>query len=388
MNFDLTEDQKMLVDTAASFAKKSSPVERHRKLRDDDLGFERKVWREMGELGWLGVMFPESVGGFGGRFTDAALVLEQLGKTLVPEPYIESVLLGGLPLLYAGDDAQHKALLAPLVAGESIVELAWAERQGRFDPCDVETRATVDGDGYSLTGEKVWALAGHAADTLVVSARTSGDARDRDGLTLFAVPVGTKGVNLSALSTMDGRRAAHVRFDGARIGNDAVLGNVGGGAQVLDRVLETAAAAACAEGLGIAQAVLDMTVEYLGTREQFGTKIGSFQVLQHRAVEMFIETELLRSITTEAIIRAGVAPGEDPDGDGGSERAAAVSAAKAKLSSGGRLVVREGVQLHGGIGITDEHDIGLYFKRMQVLTQLFGDEDTHLDRFSAQTIAS
>jgi len=376
VNFELTDDQKMLRDTAASFAKKDSPVERKRKMAKTELGYDAKVWRQMGELGWLGVLFPESVGGYGGDMVDASLIIQQFARTLVPEPYLASVVLGGMAVLRSGSAEQQTRYLEPMCEGKTSLALAYAERQSRYDACDVETRAEASGSGFKLSGEKVWVLNGHAADTLIVSARTSGGARDADGITLFAVDKGAKGLSVRAVDCMDGNKAAMLTLDGVEVGADAVLGKVDGAAATLREVMDLGAVAACAEGVGICQAVLDMTVEYLKTREQFGVKIGVFQALQHRAVDMFIETELCRSHSIEASIRAS-------DGSEPAVRESAVSAAKVQLATGGKLVTQWGTQLLGGIAITEEHDIGLYFKRMHILNTLFGDEETHLARFGA-----
>jgi alkylation response protein AidB-like acyl-CoA dehydrogenase len=369
MNFDLTDDQKMLVETAASFAKKESPVTRLRSLRQDPLGFSKKVWRQMGELGWLGILFPEDLGGFGGQFIDAALVLEQFGATLVPEPYISSVVLGGTTILAAGTAEQHKRWLVPLIAGEITLALATTEPGSRYDVGAVQTRAVRDGEGYRIDGEKVFVLGGHAADAIVVSARTEA------GVSLFVVDRETTGLTVQPVDTMDGHKAAMLRFEGVTIGADRLLGADGGAVPVLEATMDRAAAAACAEAVGITRTVLDMTVDYLKTREQFGVKIGVFQALQHRAVDMFVEVETCKSMAILAAMRA-----DDPDPDG---RAEAVSAAKVQLSRGGRFVTAQGIQLHGGIGCTDEHDVGLYFKRLQVLSMLFGDEELHVRRFAA-----
>jgi alkylation response protein AidB-like acyl-CoA dehydrogenase len=370
MNFDLTDDQKMLVETAASFAKKESPVTRMRKLRDDELGYDKAVWRQMGELGWLGIVFPEDMGGFGGRFLDAALVIEQFGATLVPEPYVPSVVLGGMSILRAGNGEQAKRWLEPMMNGETTLALAYAERGNRYDVSSASTSATRDGDSWKLSGEKTFVLNGHAADHLVVSADTG------DGIGLFVVPRDAGGLTVQPIKTMDGQRAAMVRLDGVAVGADQLLGEVGAGAPVLEGVMDLGAAAACAEGSGMMQRVLDMTVEYLKTREQFGVKIGTFQALQHRAVDMFVEVQLCKSMGIWAAVRA--------DEDDVEERTRAVSAAKAQLSVGGRYVVRQAIQLHGGIGCTDEADVGLYFKRMQVLSALYGDEEHHVQRYSRQ----
>jgi alkylation response protein AidB-like acyl-CoA dehydrogenase len=377
VNFDLNQDQKMLVDTAASFAKKSSPVSRARKLRRDPLGFEPKVWKQMAELGWLGLCVPEADGGFGARFVDLALVLEQLGTTLVPEPLLATCVLGGTALARAGSAEQRGRWLGPLAAGELHAALAWAERDGRYSPATCAARAEKRPGGYRLSGEKVWVQGGHAAQLLLVSARTSGGPREAKGVSLFAVDKDAAGVEVQRVETMDGRHAAMVRLSSVDVGADRLLGPEGGAGPIIEDVLDVAAAAGCAEGLGIAQAVLSMTVEYLKTREQFGVKIGTFQVLQHRAVEMFVETEVLRSHSIEASLRV-----DEGDAD---ERRRAVSAAMIQLVTGGRGVVRQGIQLHGGIGCTDEHDIGLYFKRMQILGAIVGDEEHHLARYAGLT---
>jgi alkylation response protein AidB-like acyl-CoA dehydrogenase len=373
MNFDLSEDQKALVTTVSAFARKESPITRMRRLREDPLGFERATFQKMGEYGWLGVLFPEDAGGSGGSFVDAALVLEQLGATLVPEPVIPAF-VAGTALQRAGSPEQRQRFLTPLAGGETVLSLAFAEAQSRHEPRDVATRAVRSGSGWKLSGEKRWVLAGHAASAFVVSARTSGGDRDADGISLFVVDSDAPGVSVQSLKTMDGRRAAHVRFDGVEVGADRLLGTEGQGRAALEAALDVGAAACCAEGVGVTQAMLHMTVEYLKVREQFGVKIGSFQALQHRAVDMFVEAELCRSMSIMASIKV-----DSPDEV---ERKTAVSAAKVQLAVGGRFLSQQAIQLHGGIGITDEHDVGLYFKRMHALNTLFGDEEHHLSRFA------
>jgi alkylation response protein AidB-like acyl-CoA dehydrogenase len=376
MNFDLSEDQKMLVETVGSFVKKQSPVTRLRKLREDPIGWEPAVWRQMGEFGWLGVMFPESVGGVGGSFLDAALIVEVLGTTLVPEPFVPS-LVAGSTIFRAGSPEQQTRWLEPMVAGKTSLALAHAEAQGRFDPTDVATRAARSGGGYKLTGEKRFVLNGHAADQLVVLARTAGAPRDAEGLSLFVVDRATPGVTVRSVKTMDGHHAALVRFDGAEVAADRLLGKEGAALSIVDEALDLGAAASCCEGAGITRTVLWMTCDYLRTREQFGVKIGTFQALQHRAVDMFVEDQLCKSLSILAAIRAS-------DGSAPDVRRSAVSAAKVQLAVGGRYVTQQAIQLHGGIGVTDEHDVGLYFKRMHILNTLYGDEEAHLARYAAQ----
>ena len=375
MNFDLSEDQKQLALTAAAFARKESPVTRLRAMRNDPVGYSRPVWKQMGELGWLGILLPESLGGFGGAFADAALILEKLGTTLVPEPYIASVVLAGSFILATGSEAQKARWLEPVAAGDATLALAYAERDGRFDPLRIVTRAQKTGRAYRLRGEKVFVLNGHAADAIVVTARTSGAIADAAGVSAFVVDAGAPGLTTRPIKTMDGHHAAMLTFDDVEVDSDRRLGDEGGAVAALERTLDLGAAAACAEGVGIMQTVLAMTRDYLCTREQFGVKIGTFQALQHRCVDMFIETELARSASMMASIKA-----DDPDE---TERKAAISAAKVQLAVSGRFVTQQAIQLHGGIGVTDEHDVGLYFKRMHVLSTLFGDEEHHLARFAS-----
>ena len=371
MDFSLSEDQKMIRETAATFVKKESPVERMRHLRDSPLGYDPAIYKQMGELGWLGLAMPEAVGGFGGTMFDVALLLEQFGRGLVPEPYLASVVLGGMAVVRAGSAEDQSELLGPLVEGETSLALAWAERDGRYDCCDVSTTAKRSGDAWSLSGEKVWVLNGHAADTLLVTARTAGGTRDADGVSLFAVDKAAKGLTIGSVKTMDGGRAARLTLEGVE---GRLLGDAGAAGPAIDHVLDIGSAAACAEGVGIADTVLWMTVEYLKTRKQFGVPIGVFQGLQHRAVDMFVQVELLKGTSILASDKC-----ESSDAD---ERRRAVSAAKVQLTRGGFHVVAQGTQLHGGVGVTDEHDVSLYFKRMRVLNALFGDEEHHVARFA------
>jgi alkylation response protein AidB-like acyl-CoA dehydrogenase len=385
MDFELTQEQKMLADSAASFAKKTSPVERLRKLRTmphvegieqrhpakaDPRNWEPAVWKQMADLGWLGLFYPESAGGLGLRFFDASLVIEKLGTTLVPEPYVASAVVGGWPILKAGSAEQQTKFLAPMIEGKTSLALAWQERASRYDVSKVEAKARKAAGGWTIEGEKVFVLNGHAADQLVVSARTE------DGtLGLFVVDAASPGVEITSFTTMDSNRAANVRFAGATVGEDRRLTGADARA-TLEWTMDLGAAAACAEALGIARTVLEMTTSYLKVRKQFGVPIGTFQVLQHRCVDMFVQTQLLESTAIFACVRA--------DEDDADARRRAVSIAKARLSVGGKYVAKQSIQLHGGIGITDEHDIGLYFKRMQVLVTLFGDEEHHVRRFSSR----
>ena len=376
MNFELSTDQKLLVETVRAFVQKESPPARLRSLRSDPLGFSRDLWRKMGELGWLALPFPERFGGLEQSFVEVSLVLEQLGTALVPEPYLGGIVFAGGLLAEAGTDAQREQWLAPLATGESLLAVAHAERGSRFEPSSVATTATATGDGYVLRGEKHFVLWGNAADAFIVSARTAGATHEARGVSLFLVPKAAAGLRVDALATTDGHRAARLTFDGVHVARDAVVGSVDDGVRPLSLAIDRATAGASAEAVGVMREALNLTVAYLGTREQFGVKIGTFQAQQHRAVDMFIETELARSMAMLAALRA-----ESTDDE---ERVRAVSAAKAHVAASGRFVTAQAIQLHGGIGISDEHDIGLYFKRMHALATLFGDEEHHLARFAAR----
>ena len=378
MNFELSDEQRLLVETVASFVKKQSPITRFRALRDDPAGWSRDVWRQMGELGWLAMPFPESVGGLGGSFVDAMLILEQLGTVLAPEPFIPA-LVSATAILRAGSEEQAARWITPMLAGETSLALAAGEAHSRHDVGDVRTRAEPSGSGgearWTLTGEKRWVLNGHAADAIVVSALAAGRGGDPARIELFVVDRDAPGLHVQPVKTMDGQRAAMLRLDGVVVGEDRRLGAAGGGRAALEAAMDAGAAAACAEGVGVISTALAMTVDYLKTREQFGVKIGTFQALQHRAVDMFVEVELCRSMAILAALKV-----DDADED---ERRSAISAAKVQLAVGGKLVTQQAIQLHGGIGVTDEHDIGLYFKRMHALNALFGDEEHHVARFAA-----
>jgi alkylation response protein AidB-like acyl-CoA dehydrogenase len=375
MDFTLTDDQRMLVDTVSSFTKKESPIERVRKIRESPIGWDKAVWRQMGELGWLGVPFAEKLGGIGGGFVDVGLIVERLGTTLVPEPYVPSVVVAGLALARHGSDAQKEKYLPPMIEGKTSLALANAEKDSRYDVADVSTRAEKSGGDYKLSGKKEWVLNGQAADHLLVSARTSGGQRDRDGVSLFLVDRGAPGVKITTVNCMDSHKAAFVELSGVKLGKESLVGDEGKAADILDRAQDYGAAAVCAEGSGIVQATLAMTREYLCQREQFGAKIGSFQALQHRLADVFVQVELCKGTAILAMIRA--------DSDDEVERRRSISAAKRQLVKGGFFATRQGIQLHGGIGVTDEHNIGLYFKRMQIIAALYGDEEHHVQRFAS-----
>ncbi len=375
MQLVLTEDQELLAKTAADFAAEHSPVSRVRALRDanDADGFSRELWRQMAELGWVGIPFPEEFGGADMGLAGLAVVLEALGRTLAPEPFLSSVLLGGQALLLGGSERQKSEWLPKLLEGERLVTVAYQERRSRYDLRCVATRAERNGSGWRLRGEKIQVLDGSAADGIVVVARTSGGERDADGITLFAVRPGASGLRIERQHRVDSRNAAVVSLDGVAVGAEDVVGDEGRGGDLLERVVDRATVGLCAEMLGSMSEAFERTLGYLKQREQFGVPIGSFQALKHRAAQQFIEIELCRSVVMAA------ARGVD---EGAEDAARLVSLAKARCSDAAILVANEAIQMHGGIGMSEEHDIGLYLKRARVAELTFGDSAFHRDRWA------
>ena len=375
MQFTLTEEQQLLQQSAAAFVRESSPLRRIRALRDsnDADGLSRTLWKQMAELGWLGIIFAADDGGLGLGYKDLAVVLEELGKALVPEPLLSTVLLGGSAVWLGGRAEQKQAVLPPLIGGDLLLALAYQEPQSRYDVFNVAARAERSGNGWRLSGEKRFVLDGHVADRLVISARTAGTGNERQGITLFLVDARAAGISTTRQRLLDSRNAAIVRLDDVRVGRGDVIGTVDQGGELLASVIDRATAALSAEMLGGMLTAFHMTLDYLKTRQQFGVPIGSFQALKHRAAQMFVETELARS----AVMAAAMALDES------SPRAAqTISVAKARCSDAFIVIANEAVQMHGGIGMTDEHDIGFFLKRARVAEITFGDAAFHRQRFA------
>ena len=370
----LTEDQELLAQTARDFVRTNSPISRLRALRDgQDMGFSPDVWQEMAQLGWAGILIPEEYGGAGMGLADLAVVLEAVGRNLAPEPFLSTVLLGGQLLAHTGSPEQKQAWLPGVATGEKILALAYQEARSRYDLNRVSTQATAEGDAWRLSGKKIQVLDGQNADALIVSARTTGEDSDQDGVTLFLLAPDTPGVAIIPQTRVDNRAAALVTLDGVKIGAESVVGTVGQGFQTLSYIVDLATVGLCAEMLGGMSQIFDDTLAYLKTREQFGVVIGSFQALKHRAAKVFMEIELCRSAVMAAANAADA---------GESDLALLVSLAKARCSDAFVLATNEGVQMHGGIGMTDEHDAGLYMKRARAAEMTFGDAAWHRDRWA------
>ncbi len=371
----LNEEQNMLKDTAKDFCTNNAPIDQLRKLRDGDSadGFDRATWTQMAELGWAGIPFPEEHGGLDFGYKGLGVVTEETGRTLAASPLYATVWLGGTLVNIGGSDAQKAELLPKVTGGELLLALA-LEESHRHDPYGIAATATASDGGYSISGSKKFVLDGHVADKLIVAARTSGSAGDRDGISLFLVDRDADGVAVTRTRMVDSRNAANIELSDVKVAADALLGGEGKGADVLDPALDIARIGISAEMLGATEECFERTVQYLKDREQFGVPIGSFQALKHRAANMFCEIELSKSCVLEALTALDEA--RDPG-----EVAKLASLTKAKVGETFHTVSREGIQMHGGIGMTDEFDIGFYIKRAAVTEQTFGDVNFHRNRY-------
>ncbi len=375
MELVLNEDQELIAKTALDFVEENSPVSRFRALRDanDALGYSPGLFKEMAELGWTGIPFDEAVGGAGMGFAELVLVVEALGRKLAPEPFLGNVTMAGSALALAGDSALRDAWLPSIIDASKVVSLAHQEARSRYDVFAIETRAEPGSGGYRVSGEKIQALDAVGADAVIVPARTSGRPGDREGITLFLVEKDAAGLSIERQIRVDHRNAALVRLEDVECPESSVVGTVGGGGVILEGVLDRAIVVLAAEMLGGMSEAFDLTLEYLKTRDQFGVKIGSFQALAHRAAKVYMEIELARS-TVMAASRAL------DSGDPQASRLA--SLAKARCSDAYVLATNEGVQMFGGVGMTDEYDIGFYMKRARAAELTFGDAAYHRARWA------
>ena len=373
MDLSFTEVQTMLVDSVEKFIANDYSFERRQKYAASDLGYSSDVWQTFAELGWTAVPFSEEDGGFDGGPVEVMVMMQQFGRGLIVEPYLANVVLAGGVLRRVASDAQKTKWLHPLIGGELQAALAVTEPQSRFDLANVETTATSDGGGWVINGNKGVVLNGANAGLLIIPARTSGGSTDADGITLFAVGGLADGVTRNGYATVDGHRAAEVRLKDVLVESNAVLGDVGDGFATLDAAVDDATLAVCAEAVGIMQILTNKTVEYSKNRKQFGVPIGSFQALQHRMVDMLTECEQSYSLLLWAAM---------VNAEGGSDAKRAISAIKYQVGTAGKKVGQEAVQLHGGMGMSWELDIGHYFKRLTAIGQLFGNADWHLDKLA------
>ena len=374
MNFDFTEEQVMLRDSVARFIQDGYDFDTRQRIAGSDEGMSRDNWQTFAELGWLSIPFAEEHGGFGGNAVDTMVVMEQLGRGLVLEPYLATVVLFGGLLQRGGTAAQQAQYLPQIIEGQCLGAFAYLERQSRFELADVKTTATAKDGGYQLDGEKVVVFNGANADQLIVSARTSGSQSDEAGISLFLVPADAPGIERVDYRLMDGQRVANIVMQGVQVPAEALVGELDQAYPLMQAVVLEANVALAAEALGIMEQLNAKTVEYTKTRKQFGVAIGSFQALQHRMVDTFMAYEQTKSL----LYRAVCAMTDDEE-----DAVTAVHALKVLLDRASKLVFGEAIQLHGGMGLTDELDIGHFAKRLMMINTTFGNGDYHQAQFNA-----
>lgn len=373
MDFGLSEERRILRDTTARVIAETYDLAQRQEAAASPEGFSRERWAEFAELGLIAALLPPDAGGLGGEGEDLLLVMEEIGRGLVVEPFLATAVLGGGVIADVGSDAQ-KDLLEEVMAGSHLLAFAHGEAESRYSFSEVRSTARRDGDDWVLTGQKAVVINGDSADSLVISARTSGEVDDEAGLTLFLVAADTLGVSRRGYATIDGGRAAEITLEAVRLGDAALLGEAGHGFDAIERAVGRGVLALCGEALGTMEVCRDTTLDYLRTRKQFGVPIGKFQAVQHRMVDVCLEIEQARSA---AMLAAGklAAPR--------AERERALSAAKNLIGRIGRLVAEESIQLHGGIAMTWEYALPHYAKRLTMIDHLLGDTDHHLERFIA-----
>ena len=373
MNFNLSEEQNMLKDSVTRFVQDEYDFESRRANAASDLGFNPKNWQTFADLGWLSIPFDEAHGGFGGGATDVMAVMEEMGKGLVVEPFIATVLMFGGLLNKSGNAALQDANIEKVIDGSLQGAFAYLERQSRFELADVKTTAKADGNDFLLNGEKTVVSNGAAANKVVVSARTSGGQCDEAGITLFLIDTDAAGVERTSYRLMDGQLVANIKLTDVRVAADQVLGDVDNGYSIIEAVVADVTIALCAEALGIMQKLTTTTIEYTKTRQQFGVAISSFQALQHRMVDMFMAGEQAKSILYRAVCAAE---------SGADDLAKNIAALKVMIGRNGKLIGDEAIQLHGGMGLTDELDVGHYVKRLMMINTTFGDADFQQKKFN------
>jgi len=373
MDFSFTSEQDQLRDTVAKLVSQKYDFDTRRKVAKSESGWRPEMWSQFAELGLLGASFTEAEGGFGSGPIEAMIISEEFGKGLVIEPYLQTVVIGGNFFRHGGTDAQKEEHIAGIIGGGTRFAFAYSEPKSRFDLNDVSTTAKKDGAGYTLNGHKAVVIGAPFATHLIVTARTSGAQRDANGITVFLVARNAKGVTTRDYPTVDGLRASEVYFENVAVGADAVIGKVDGGLPLVEKVVDNAIAALCAEAVGCFKVLNEATISYAKQRKQFGQSIATFQVLQHRMVDMFMAAEQASSMTYMVTLKLDEAD---------KARKLAASAAKVQIGKAGKLVSQDAVQIHGGMGMTDELNVGHFFKRVTMIESQFGNTDWHLRRYT------
>ena len=380
MDFRLNEEQQMLQDTVARLVRGEYSFEKRLEFSETDAGFSVDFWKQLSELGLTAVPFSEELGGFGGGGVEVQSVMTELGRGLCLEPYLQSVIFGGGLIGQAGNDSQKETWVSGVASGELQAAVALQEPQSFYNLNDVETRAEKKDGGYLINGRKAVVIGGHCADIILVSARTSGDARDSVGISLFALKADTAGIERRVYPTIDGSKGCDLTLNNVQVSASALLGEEGKAAEVIEYQTGRAIAALCAEAVGVMEVANELTLDYLKQRKQFGVPIGKFQVLQHRMVDMMSELEQARSMATLA---ASVADEEQSD-----ERRRVLAAAKNVIGRSGQFISEQGIQSHGGIGMTWEYNFAHYAKRLIMINHQLGDDDFHLERYASLLQAS
>ena len=379
MDFNFTDEQNMVRDGISRLIREQYEWDTRREVISSETGWRPELWAQLAELGMLAAPFSEEDGGFGGGATETMLIMEEFGKGLAIEPFIPSVVCAGGFLKHAGNAAQKEEYLGGIITGEMVFAFAYAEPRGRYDLADLQTTAKKDGGDYILNGHKAVVIAAPWATHFVVTARTSGDQRDQGGVSIFIVAKDTDGVSLRDYGTVDGRRASEVYFENVKISGEALIGQADNALPMIEKVVDEATAAVCAEATGVMKVTNEMTLDYSRQRKQFGVAIGSFQVLQHRMADMLMEYEQSVSMSYLATIKL------DEDD---ATRKQTVSAAKVRIGQSARFIGQSAIQTHGGMGMTDELAVGSYFKRLSIIEGEFGSVDHHMRRHIKLTAAA
>ena len=374
MDFTFNEEQTLIQDQVDQFIQKEYDWERRQSLSNSELGYGDDNWKKFADLGWLGISVSEESGGFGGSAIESMLIMEAFGKGLVVEPFLETIIMAGAIIDDHGTEEQKNEILEPTISGEMQLALAYAEPQSRFNLEDVVTEAKADGDEYILNGYKSVVMNGPASNKLIISARTSCSQFDKSGISLFIVNSDTDGLNKTNYKTVDGRRASDITLENVKISKSNLIGEVDKGFDILDSAIDKSILAISAEAVGAMEVLYKTTVEYCKTREQFGTAIGKFQVLQHRMVDMFMEYEQCKSLLYMATMKFE---------EGAQDAKKAISGLKYQVGKAGKYIGQQAVQLHGGMGVTDELNVGHYFKRLTTVGTIFGNTDYHLKKYSS-----
>ena len=374
MDFTFNEEQSLIQDQVDQFVQKEYDWETRQSLSNSELGFGEDNWKKFAELGWLGISVSEDSGGFGGSAIESMLIMEAFGKGLVVEPFLETVIMAGGLIDDHGSDQQKSSFLEPAIAGEMHLALAYAEPQSRFNLSDVVTEAKADGDNFIINGYKSVVMNGPSADQIIVSARTSGTQLDENGISLFIIDTNASGLDKTNYKTVDGRRASDLTFENVSVSKENLIGDQDKGFEILDSAIDKAILAISAEAVGAIEVLYKTTVEYTKTREQFGTAIGKFQVLQHRMVDMFMEYEQCKSLLYMATMKHE---------EKAEDAKKAISGLKYQVGKAGKFIGQQAVQLHGGMGVTDELNVGHYFKRLTTVGTIFGNTDYHLKKYTS-----